>query len=313
MKRATISLATIVLLVVLRINIGWHFFKEGVNHHADRNWSSEGFLRLAKGPLAPTFQAYLPDVHRWNELLHSSSFKPEEAVKSWITQVKDDWDQSHGQFNLHYGLEAAQKERTKQIVQDFKARLDDWAAATHDELVDYAHQWQRTYRAQAQPWGQELPFQKQRIAAAQAREKAAAADLLAQELSLEDELVQELSTVLTAEQRGKGSPPAPKSPLAAVDRVMTYGILAIGVCLMVGLFTRLAAVLGAGFLVSVVLTQPFWITDAQPTFNQWGEMIALLVLATTHVGRWCGLDFFVHNFLVRPCCGAERNAHASHT
>jgi hypothetical protein len=30
------------------------------------------------------------------------------------------------------------------------------------------------------------------------------------------------------------------------------------------------------------------------------EMMCCLVLATTPVGRWGGLDFFIHNLLVRP-------------
>jgi hypothetical protein len=37
-------------------------------------------------------------------------------------------------------------------------------------------------------------------------------------------------------------------------------------------------------------------------------MISLLVIASTCLGRWTGLDFFLHNFLIKPfcsrCCGA---------
>ena len=42
------------------------------------------------------------------------------------------------------------------------------------------------------------------------------------------------------------------------------------------------------------MMQPFWIDDTHPTFNQYVEMFALLALATTTVGRWAGLDLFVH-------------------
>ena len=35
------------------------------------------------------------------------------------------------------------------------------------------------------------------------------------------------------------------------------------------------------------------------------EMIAMLALAATPVGRWAGLDFFIHNLLIRPCCSAK--------
>ncbi len=66
---------------------------------------------------------------------------------------------------------------------------------------------------------------------------------------------------------------------------------------MLGLFTRLACVAGALFLLSVVMMQPFWVSDALPTYNQYVEMVALLALATTPVGRWAGLDYFLHRLV----------------
>ncbi|MEX0978562.1 MAG: hypothetical protein WDZ48_06910, partial [Pirellulales bacterium] len=81
------------------------------------------------------------------------------------------------------------------------------------------------------------------------------------------------------------------------DTVMTYVILAIGALLLLGLLTRTACIAGALFLLSVVSMQPFWVSEAIPTYNQLVEMFALLMLATTHVGRWGGLDFFVHHLV----------------
>ncbi len=57
------------MLVALRLVIGWHFFREGVSHRNDSHWSSEGFLKQAKGPLAPLYQSSLPDLHGWNRLM----------------------------------------------------------------------------------------------------------------------------------------------------------------------------------------------------------------------------------------------------
>ena len=79
-----------------------------------------------------------------------------------------------------------------------------------------------------------------------------------------------------------------------VDGLMTWFILAVGVLLLLGLFTRLACVAGALFLLSVVMMQPFWVSDALLTYNQYVEMVAVLALATTPAGRWAGLDHFVH-------------------
>jgi uncharacterized membrane protein YphA (DoxX/SURF4 family) len=79
---------------------------------------------------------------------------------------------------------------------------------------------------------------------------------------------------------------------------MKYGILAVGVCLILGLFSRLASFAGALFVGSIVLSQPltsiFGLSGPASTYPQLLEMLALLTLATVPVGRWCGLDFFLH-------------------
>ena len=89
---------------------------------------------------------------------------------------------------------------------------------------------------------------------------------------------------------------------------MTYVILGIGLLLLVGLFTRLACVAGAAFLLSVVMMQPFWVSETAPTFNQYVEMFALLTLATTRVGRWAGLDFFLAQLFDRSSSKGKNDA-----
>ena len=70
--------------------------------------------------------------------------------------------------------------------------------------------------------------------------------------------------------------------------------------LVIGLFTRLSAVVLALFLLSIILSQPAWLSGTVDTYNQTVECIALLVLASSHVGRWAGLDFFVHHLFLKP-------------
>jgi len=94
------------------------------------------------------------------------------------------------------------------------------------------------------------------------------------------------------------------------DAAITYGLTAIGVCLVAGLFTRLACV-GAGlFLVMVILSQPAWPSIYPPAPPEAGhallvdknfvEMVACFALATTAVGRWGGVDFFLSHWIGRP-------------
>ncbi|HWC90098.1 MAG TPA: hypothetical protein VG433_10595, partial [Pirellulales bacterium] len=73
----------------------------------------------------------------------------------------------------------------------------------------------------------------------------------------------------------------------------------VGVCLILGLFARLASLVGALFLASIVLSQPPWLPSSAPTYPQLLEMLALFTLATVPVGRWCGLDFFLHHLFGR--------------
>ncbi len=99
-----------------------------------------------------------------------------------------------------------------------------------------------------------------------------------------------------------------------INFAVTYGLTAIGLCLMLGLFTRPAALGGAAFMLFVILTQPSWPTIYPPPGPEGGhalfinkdfiEMVALVLLATTSAGRWGGLDAFLPRWLRCPlgCC-----------
>jgi uncharacterized membrane protein YphA (DoxX/SURF4 family) len=83
------------------------------------------------------------------------------------------------------------------------------------------------------------------------------------------------------------------------DAIVTWGLIAVGVALLLGVLTRTACLAGALFLLSFYL--------AMPPLPDWPEsprleghylfvnktlveMLALLALATTRSGRWLGLD-----------------------
>jgi uncharacterized membrane protein YphA (DoxX/SURF4 family) len=92
-----------------------------------------------------------------------------------------------------------------------------------------------------------------------------------------------------------------------MDVVTMWFLVVVGACLMAGLFTRVACVLGAGFLVMTYLAYPPfpWYpvapnTEGNPLFINKNviECIALLALACMPTGRWMGLDAIV----LRPFC-----------
>jgi uncharacterized membrane protein YphA (DoxX/SURF4 family) len=67
--------------------------------------------------------------------------------------------------------------------------------------------------------------------------------------------------------------------------------MVVGILLMIGLLTPLAAGLAAAFLVSVVFTQMPGYPGTAPTYYQAIECLALITLMTTDAGRYAGLDF----------------------
>ena len=92
-------------------------------------------------------------------------------------------------------------------------------------------------------------------------------------------------------------------PLSTVDYLVAYSLMAIGICLLLGLFSRTACVGGAIFLLLLYLAMPPfpWLPDPpRPTEGHYLfvsknliEMLALLALATTRSGCWAGLDGFL--------------------
>jgi len=297
-SRYSISAATVVSLVLLRLVIGWHFFSEGAKHFADPHWTSEPVLRSAKGPFAPWYHSYLNDFHGFQEYLHADDAQtPEHAVQGWIDQIQKDWDEDHAKFVDRQGLDEGRRKQSATLLHEYQARLRSWAAANQAALATHFHEWRRAQGTREAP-AADLPFQKKRLADKQALLSGEAASWQAELKSLERDYENGLAK-LAGDDAGP-SAPRRHSSLDVVDRTMTYGILAIGLLLLLGLFTRLACVAGALFLLSVVMMQPFWVSDAAPTFKESVELFALLALATTDVGRWAGLDFFVARLISRP-------------
>lgn len=104
-------------------------------------------------------------------------------------------------------------------------------------------------------------------------------------------------------------PAAPADPIQADFRKMTplewadwttrWGVFLVGVCLLLGLFSRIASLAGTGFLLLFFLSMPPLpgLPDnprVEGTYlyinKNFLEMLALLTLATVPTGRWVGLD-----------------------
>ena len=115
-----------------------------------------------------------------------------------------------------------------------------------------------------------------------------------------DSLETQINSIAVGKQVRKESGPLPlHRPYAQknsrhdlVNKVIPWFDITVGVLLILGLFSRWASLAAAGFLFSVLLTQPFWIPGSAPTHYQAIELVACLVLFAVHAGRFGGLDYF---------------------
>ncbi|MEX1097679.1 MAG: hypothetical protein WED34_16655 [Planctomycetales bacterium] len=106
--------------------------------------------------------------------------------------------------------------------------------------------------------------------------------------------------LLTAEQLARGPVPPANTTLRYIDLATTWGLLVLGVLLMVGLLSRIAAFFGALLLFSFYLALPPW--PGVIDFQSFGpdhsfivdknliEALALLAIAALPTGRWFGID-----------------------
>ncbi|MEQ9410215.1 MAG: DoxX family protein [Fuerstiella sp.] len=123
--------------------------------------------------------------------------------------------------------------------------------------------------------------------------------------ALESELMDRAEKLLTTTQQARGPVPEPWTMLRFTDTMTILGLTVLGSLLMLGLFTRSAAVLAAFMLFNFYLAMPPLpgvpqIPGPEHSFivnKNLIEVFALLALATVPTGWWFGLDRILSVFL----------------
>ncbi len=119
--------------------------------------------------------------------------------------------------------------------------------------------------------------------------------------ALDQEFREAAMKLLTVEQMQRGPVSEPASVLAWSDFATMWGLTVLGLLLIAGLFTRLAAVLAAVMLFSFYLAMPPFPGVPELPGPEHSlivnknliEVIALLAIAALPTGRWFGIDSWI--------------------
>jgi uncharacterized membrane protein YphA (DoxX/SURF4 family) len=278
-------------IILLRIAIGWHFLFEGWEKltgtaSGKEPFSAEIYLRNAAGPFAPYFRGMIPDVNGLALL------DPPRLKAAWSDDVARTADQFH--------FDQDQKAQAQKILEDHEKWADFWF---HDPENDekrqkYYHDLGKVQAVETDP--NALAFQRERAAegrrALDADRRALTTPLIDQGNALRAAIVK----LATPEQiQSSGAAQRDWTSLDYINKLTTFGLIAIGVCLIAGFLTSWAALGAALFLAMIYLSMPPW-PGVPPNPRAEGhywivsknlvELLACLVLVTTPSGHWIGLD-----------------------
>jgi uncharacterized membrane protein YphA (DoxX/SURF4 family) len=328
------STFAIVTLVLLRLAVGWHFFKEGADKIHDKKFSSVGFLSAAKGPLAPTFHGMIwdadgyhrIDIERDDQGDIARNAKGEPLVAGYTLP---EWQAFRDEAGQQYGFDDKQTKQATAIYNRYERMLVSYLRSIADgDGGEYFKKLQRRDRYKGHPqdsdpkkdevtgaWTQ-VPALRGQLASLETDIKKQRGPWLASIDAMWNGYEQEINNLATEDQQSRGPvrlvrPGRTLTDNITIDRFIPYFDLTIGILLVLGLFTRVAASAGAAFLATIVITQWPWAYDVQPTFNQTVELCALLVLAGTAAGRFAGLDWFLHAACLKCCPPKQETKNAT--
>lgn len=377
------SVAAVLMLVVLRLGIGWQLLYEGLwkiqSLGTPNPWSAEGYLKNAQGPMRHTFRALTGD--------------PNDTFWLDPDQVAQRWDAWRDRFADHYQLSDSQKAALTRLLdgsKTYSAPLDklpegvDFQTLRLQKLIRYdaaaklliidgtehlvpsekqaletqiegrsgpeydAYRtalntaWTRSSRlafkerlrahllgnpdnagriegriSQIQLYQELLTRYEQKLASADlpyqlehlnrtwsdTREKGS--ELAGPVRAMDAELRDQAQQLLTVEQILLGPMPEPWTALRIIDLATIAGLTGLGALLLLGLFSRFAALAAAGMIFGFYLAMPPLPGLPEAPGPEHSlivnknliEVFALGALACLPTGRWFGLDSLVAGFL----------------
>jgi len=287
-----ISRLAAIAILLLRVGIGIHFLAEGLTKLEKPKPFSAGFFGNAKGPLAPVYKGLVWDA--------------DGLYRLDVETTLADWDAYRQRIVSHYGFDDKQQKAAADTLKRYEVRLKAFIGSKSDTIDEY-RKWLDRRDANAQDKSRELASLQTHDARIAGETRKLYAELIPPIDRLWKDLENDLNAISTEEQWKRHGRLAIDKPgrrigdSETMDRVIPWFDVAVGACLILGLFTRVAAIAGAVFLASVCAAQWPTAPGAAPIYNQAVEMLAMLVLAAIGAGRFFGLDYFICG-LRNMCC-----------
>ena len=282
-----------VMLVLLRLTIGWHFYSEGIDKQQAGNWSAAPFFANAKGPYAEHFRGMVWDA--------------EGEVRRDIEQSKLLMAIYRDQVAQHYEFDEKQIAKAQENYASAVAQQEWILADNQQDLEEYDLGRERLAKLASDPVRDGVSSLKgQRETIRRERDAKLKPTLAAIDKVWATYQTAQNSIATRDQQDQYGTLEFAKPPglhTGTIDKLIPYFDIAIGICLLLGLFTPVAALAAAGFLGSVFLSQFPPTTGPGSSNYQLIECMACLVLAGTAAGRFAGLDYFLH-LIIRKSYGS---------
>ncbi|TWT74907.1 DoxX family protein [Allorhodopirellula solitaria] len=276
----------IAMLVLLRITIGFHFLSEGSEKFRDDNWSAKPFFANAKGPFANDFRQMVWDY--------------DGATRLDKNQTQIVWATYRNQIADHFGFDEKQQAAAQDNYIKAVDQYDYVIELNANAVQEYRLGLDRIAKLDADPVRDgvtSLGGQREMV-------RKELRDLISATLSQIDLIWENYETAqnqLATDEQLASRPPyklvRPRLAMmdtSVIDRIVPYFDVIMGWCLIVGLFTPVAALAVGAFLFSVFLSQYPPTTGPGSSNYQLIESLACFVLAATGAGRFAGLDFFLH-------------------
>ncbi len=225
---------------------------------------------------------------------------------AWAERIRSDWKQTAERFLALKQLSKAERAVGEAALLKQELNLADFLAENALDIQAYQHELWRVKQAKLETGATEIPFRTERLATKEAETARTPLRWVAEVKQFDTFLADDLKGVLSTEHRETtladrvenivADPQAKK--MERNNRLVACVVTGAGLCLLAGIFTPLAALAAAGFLLLVMASQPPWVAGARAEFfyYQLAEFAALVLLAVSCAGKYAGLDGIIHRW-----------------